>query len=247
MGQFNEKIYRLIAINAVFLLLLSTTLLAKDDVDAILYKIKLPIYQKGKSSPTAILFAKKAQPIGIRFELKGVRVVWYGLTLKDIKGVITTESAVYDKTTQHITGNDIIRYRSDQIDIDGVGFDIDQVKQTIRLRSQVKVVLRRKVDLKHKVNKVEQKTIKDLKDSGATTIDIERLKSISMLANSSNNNNNNEIKKGEKKESGWSMWLWFILMIILSLTAIIFLIVRKKQKDSGTKILPDQNNDNPLN
>ncbi|NOY75180.1 MAG: hypothetical protein GXP32_05240 [Kiritimatiellaeota bacterium] len=117
-----------------------------DQEKMTLFKLKLPVYQNDSPVPVAILYADEAKPIGINFELKGVKLDWIGVSVSDVKGVVTTPSAVYDRSTNLISGNKWIKYRSKEMDLDGIGFDIDQAAQTIHLRSEVKVTIKSKME-----------------------------------------------------------------------------------------------------
>jgi len=105
-------------------------------------KIIVPIYQEGKATPAIILYGDEAKPIGVRFEMKGVKVVWLGESINDVRGTVKTPKAIYNQSTKMVAGNEEITYRSKEVDIDGVGFDIDQEKQIIHIRSEVKVTLK---------------------------------------------------------------------------------------------------------
>ena len=53
-----------------------------------------------------------------------------------------TPEAVFDRTTGIITGEKKVRFRTEQMDIDGIGFDLDQKSGNLHIRSNVHVVLR---------------------------------------------------------------------------------------------------------
>ena len=125
----------------------AATLSARDDTAKISVDgVRVPIYQGDSSVPVVILDAEHARPVGTRFELKGVRLQWLGDSVADVRGVVTTPTAVYDRATKKITGDEWIKYRSAPMDLDGVGFDIDQVRQIIHIRTRVKVVLKGKLE-----------------------------------------------------------------------------------------------------
>ena len=145
MGSSYGKIYRLAGIILASLLILSgPALLAQQDNAATwgVIKLKIPIYQEGRDYPILILYGEEAKPVGLRFELKGVKLDWIGDSLTDIKGTVKTQSAVYDQATKTVLGNEKITYRSNELDINGIGFDIDQEKQIIHIRSEVEVILK---------------------------------------------------------------------------------------------------------
>lgn len=120
-------------------------------------KIIVPIYQEGKAIPAIILYGDEAKPIGVRFEMKGVKVVWLGESIKDIRGTVRTPKAIYNQSTKMVAGNEEISYRSKEVDIDGVGFDIDQEKQIIHIRSEVKVTLKGKFSSKKQDRKARKR------------------------------------------------------------------------------------------
>ena len=78
----------------------------------------------------------------IRIELEHLKVEWVGKDQNDIKGTVTTTKGVYDRSTKIIQGEEEVHFRSAGMDVDGVGFDADQKKETIHIRSKVKVILR---------------------------------------------------------------------------------------------------------
>lgn len=145
MGSSNGKIYRLTGIMLSSLLILTGPALLAQRTEAAKFsaeKIKIPIYQEGRDYPILILYSEAAKPVGLRFEMKEVKLDWIGETLNDIKGTVKTPSAVYDQSTKTVLGNEKVTYRSAEIDINGLGFDIDQEKQIIHIRSEVEVILK---------------------------------------------------------------------------------------------------------
>jgi hypothetical protein len=143
----DSKIYRVVFTIALCLVCRGAVLTAGTVQEKMtLFKLKLPVYQNDSAVPVVILYADEAKPIGVNFELKGVELDWIGVCVSDVRGVVTTPSAVYDRPNNMITGNQWIKYRSKEMDLDGVGFDIDQTKQTIHIRSGVKVVIKDKFE-----------------------------------------------------------------------------------------------------
>ena len=57
------------------------------------------------------------------------------------KAVIAAEKALYDKNQKILSGNGTVHFRSRELDIDGEGFDADQKKKFIHIRSKVRVVI----------------------------------------------------------------------------------------------------------
>ncbi len=118
----------------------------ESDADFSADNIRVPIYQGNSVLPASILTAEEARPVGTKIELKGVKLNWIGDAISDVRGVVTTPSAVCNRATKQVYGSEWVKYRSDALDLDGVGFDIDQVKQIIHVRSQVKVVIKGKLE-----------------------------------------------------------------------------------------------------
>lgn len=58
------------------------------------------------------------------------------------EALIWSPSAVFDRSTNIIRGNDKVMFRSPALDIDGVGFDAESASKSIHLRKNVKVVIR---------------------------------------------------------------------------------------------------------
>lgn len=141
-----RKIYRIINIPLLMLLLLAGWSVQAQKVSGAdkikVTRIKVPVYQEGRDIPIIILTSEEAKPMGVRFEMKGVKLVWLGETMEDVKGTVETPVAIYDRSSKTVSGNQKITYRSKEVDIDGVGFDIDHEKQTMHVRSDVKVVLK---------------------------------------------------------------------------------------------------------
>jgi hypothetical protein len=104
--------------------------------------IKVPVYQEDKPVPFLLILADKARPIGGRLEMSGVEIKWLGESLEDIRGIVATPVAVYDKASKTVSGNEKITYRSNEIDLDGVGFDVDNEKKTLHIRTKVKVLIK---------------------------------------------------------------------------------------------------------
>ena len=67
------------------------------------------------------------------------------------KGFCRTPRAKYDRVTKLIRGDELVHFRTVQMDIDGVGFDMDQEKGTLHIRSKVHVVIRDNEDSQDKI------------------------------------------------------------------------------------------------
>lgn len=140
-----RKIFWIIGSYICLFLLLAIPVHAQkaSEADKIIVKgIRIPVYQEGRDIPILLLTGKEAKPIGVRVEMKGVKLVWYGDHMKDIRGQVETDVAVYDQSSKTVAGGDKITYKSPEIDISGVGFDIDHTKKTLHVRSNVEVVIK---------------------------------------------------------------------------------------------------------
>jgi len=113
-----------------------------EETSVILKIFKLPEYNKDSGDLEYIVYGQEANNVGVVVNLKLLKVDWIGRDIKDIKGTVTTPSGIYDRATKIIRGDEEVHFRSDVMDVDGVGFDADQKNQTIHIRSRVKVILR---------------------------------------------------------------------------------------------------------
>ena len=57
------------------------------------------------------------------------------------QAVIFSDSAEYDKNLRMLRGDSPVHFRSPEISVDGVGFDADQDRKFVHIRSKVKVVI----------------------------------------------------------------------------------------------------------
>jgi hypothetical protein len=145
MGFLDGKIsFLMILVSCVsaFFLLLPNLEAGSDETSVILKVFKLPEYNKDTGDLDYIIYGEEANNVGVIVNLKQLKVDWIGRDVKDIKGTVTTPSGIYDRVAKIIRGDDEVHFRSAAMDVDGVGFDADQKKQTIHIRSKVKVFLR---------------------------------------------------------------------------------------------------------
>jgi len=234
MEYIDSKIYRLKTFSVLFLIsILHITLLGKDEMaGSTAYRLVLPFYQDNNPLPLVVLRCEKAKPIGIRVEMEGVTLDWIGDSIKDIKGVIKTPSAVYGKNTQKVTGNQKITYRSSAMDLDGVGFDIDQAKQLVHIRSKVKVVLKSKLQHERGVHKKRVPRVSNGKISlkkSAQKFLIERIKEEVPPSKK------DVVKEEEKISYDWFGWIWFLVLIFVVVIIIIILNRKHKKRNSVKK------------
>jgi len=145
MGFLDGKIsFLMILASCVFavFLLLPNAAAENDETSVILKVFKLPEYNKDTGALDYIVYGQEANNVGVIVNLKQLKVDWIGKDIKDVKGTVTTPSGIYDRSTKIIRGDEEVHFRSDAMNVDGVGFDADQKKQTIHIRSKVKVILR---------------------------------------------------------------------------------------------------------
>ena len=230
MGHISSKIYRVKIFLALFVIIsVNISLFAKEDIGGVFYRVVFPFYQDNGDLPLVILRCDKAKPIGIRVEMEGVTLEWIGESIKDIKGVIKTPSAVYDKNTQKVFGNEKITYRSSAMDLDGVGFDIDQVKQLIHIRSDVKVVLKSRLKQERGMHRANTGKGKISIAKSRAKMQIERIVAPEAEKEKS------AVEEVDAQDSvrgsnfEWSSLFWFVILII-SVTVVIGFLHRKQVK-----------------
>jgi hypothetical protein len=142
MGRFDEKICLIIlALSGIFPFF-HNVVAGNGENSVILYDFKLPEYNKDTGDLDCIIYGQKAQTMDVRIDLDQLKIEWVGKNQNDIKGTVTTTKGVYDRSTKIIQGDEDVHFRSAGMDVDGVGFDADQKKETIHIRSKVKVILR---------------------------------------------------------------------------------------------------------
>jgi len=88
---------------------------------------------------------------------KTIRHFWSSSHHKHSQAWVFANEAVFDKSTNILTSDDPAFFRSRQLDADGVGFDADNDRKFIHIRSNVRVVLRLK-DKKFSSEETETQT-----------------------------------------------------------------------------------------
>lgn len=132
----------------------------------------LPEYKKGGGQLQYIVYGRKARNLGafINLENPVLDVVKKNTNIFDVKqllgesfypfgsdpktvaefwekhptseAILSTASAVYDKNTKILRGDDVVELRAREMDMQGVGFDADFDKRLVHIRSKVKVIIR---------------------------------------------------------------------------------------------------------
>ncbi len=69
---------------------------------------------------------------------------WANSNHKHSQAWVFANEAVFDKSTNFLTSDDPAYFRSRQLDADGIGFDADNDRKFIHIRSNVRVILRLK-------------------------------------------------------------------------------------------------------
>ena len=161
MGRFDAKIYLIILVLSGIFLFFYDAVAGNGETSVILYDFKLPEYNKDTGDLDCIIYGQKAQTMDVRIDLDQLKVEWVGKDQNDIKGTVTTTKGVYDRSTKIIQGDEEVHFRSAGMDVDGVGFDADQKKEVIHIRSKVKVILRGTLETdREKADKIAQENEK---------------------------------------------------------------------------------------
>ncbi|MBP5585204.1 MAG: hypothetical protein J6Y92_02485 [Lentisphaeria bacterium] len=92
------------------------------------------------------------EPYQLGSKLRTIQRFWTSSHHRHSQAWIFADEAVFDKSTNVLTSDDAAHFRSRQLDADGVGFDADNDRKFIHIRSNVRVVLR----LKNKKIAVEE-------------------------------------------------------------------------------------------
>ena len=157
MGRFDAKICLIILVLSGIFQLFYNAVAGNVETSVILYDFKLPEYNKETGDLDCIIYGQKAQTMDVRINLDQLKIEWVGKDQNDIKGTVTTTKGVYDRSTKVIQGDEEVHFRSAGMDVDGVGFDADQKKESIHIRSKVKVILRGTLETdREKADKIAQ-------------------------------------------------------------------------------------------
>ena len=161
MGRFDAKISLIILVFCGIFPFFYNAVAGNGETSVILYDFKLPEYNKDTGDLDCIIYGQKAQTMDVRINLDQLKIEWVGKDQNDIKGTVTTIKGIYDRSTKIIQGDDEVHFRSAGMDVDGIGFDADQKKETIHIRSRVKVILRGTLETdKEKAEKIIQENEK---------------------------------------------------------------------------------------
>ena len=84
------------------------------------------------------------EPYQLGSKLRTIQRFWASSHHKHSQAWIFADDAVFDKSTNILTSDNAAHFRSRQLDADGVGFDADNDRKFIHIRSNVRVILRLK-------------------------------------------------------------------------------------------------------
>lgn len=79
-------------------------------------------------------------PYALSDDVLFARAFWSGIPHS--QGLIFCETATLDKTTQTLSSGDPVQFRSEYLDVNGIGFDAFQDKRLLHIRKNVKMKLR---------------------------------------------------------------------------------------------------------
>ena len=161
MGRFDAKIYLIVLFLSGSFPVFNSAIAGNGETSVILNDFKMPEYNKDTGELDCVIYGRKAQTMDVRIDLDQLKIEWVGKDQNDIKGTVTTTKGVYDRSTKIIQGDEEVHFRSAGMDVDGVGFDADQKKEVIHIRSKVKVILRGTLETdREKADKIAQENEK---------------------------------------------------------------------------------------
>ncbi|MBQ9338480.1 MAG: hypothetical protein IJS14_14410 [Lentisphaeria bacterium] len=79
------------------------------------------------------------QPYPLDWTPEQVREFWKDKTHS--QALIFADDAEYDKNLRMLRGDSPVHYRTPELSVDGVGFDVDQDRQFVHIRSKVQIVI----------------------------------------------------------------------------------------------------------
>ena len=100
---------------------------------------KIDIVKNDISNIQSVVSFAALQPYPLTWTAGQVADFWKGK--EHSQAVIFADNAEYDKNLRMLRGDSPVHYRSPVISVDGVGFDADQDRQFVHVRSKVKIVI----------------------------------------------------------------------------------------------------------
>ena len=104
-----------------------------------LEKPKIDIVKNDVGNIHQVVSFASLQPYPLTWTAGQVADFWKGKGHS--QAVIFSDSAEYDKNLRMLRGDTPVYYRSPEISVDGVGFDADQDRKFVHVRSKVKIVI----------------------------------------------------------------------------------------------------------
>lgn len=144
MGKYTSKILKYVLISlAVMLANFSFAgIEGNDSINVEMKNFIKPQYDEKTHTLEYVLMGDYAKTEGALIRITNARIEFIGADGKSVTGILTSPEIFYNQSTQFISGNQPIHFRSDGFDADGVGFDASQVSDSLHLRKDVKLVIR---------------------------------------------------------------------------------------------------------
>ena len=100
---------------------------------------KIDIVKNDITNLQRVVSFASLQPYPLTWTAGQVADFWKGK--EHSQAVIFSDSAEYDKNLRMLRGDAPVHYRSPVMSVDGVGFDADQDRKFVHVRSKVKIVI----------------------------------------------------------------------------------------------------------
>ena len=104
-----------------------------------LVKPKIDIVKNDITNIQSIVSLASVLPYPLNWTAGQVRDFWKDKNHSE--ALIFADDAEYDKNLKLLRGDSPVHFRSREISVDGVGFDADQERKFIHIRSKVKIVI----------------------------------------------------------------------------------------------------------
>ncbi len=105
-----------------------------------LKRLRLDIVDDSVKNVNEVVALDKAPIYPLTSSSREVKIYWRDK--KHCRALLFTETGVYDKNAKILRGDAEVKFRSRELDIDGVGFDAFYDKRFIHIRSKVRLVIR---------------------------------------------------------------------------------------------------------
>lgn len=112
------------------------------------------VFQKNVKDIRIVKNLEGSNVYDITWDSDKVKAFWKNLPHS--LALIQSPSAEYDRSTQIIKGKEWIKVRTHFADLDGVGFELDQTRQTLHIDQKVKVVYREDLKEAEDLEKAEK-------------------------------------------------------------------------------------------